>query len=149
MLETPRLWLVPVSESLLTALLEDRPLLVNNNLVTVPSDWADLWADHPGALAYTLQGLRDDSTLQASGWWSYLFVYQAEHKLVGMGGFKGKPQAASVELGYGLIPSYRSQGFASEAARELVRFALASPGIDQVVAHTLAADNHSNQLLKK
>lgn len=149
MIETPRLRLVSVSETQLADLMAERSPVVDDVPVTVPPEWADLWVDHPDALAYTLTGLRNDPALQALGWWSYLFVQRDNRTLIGMGGFRGKPDAAGmVEIGYAIVAPYRSRGLATEAARAMTDFALGSPAVRRVQAHTLAVDNESNRLLK-
>jgi RimJ/RimL family protein N-acetyltransferase len=149
MIDTPRLWLVPMSESSLTELVANRPLKLGDISITVPPEWADLWIDHPGALEYTLKGLQDDPTLYDLGWWSYFVVYRAKQKLIGLVAFKGKPDATgTVEIGYSIIDPYRQQGLATEAARGLTQLALDHPDVQQVIAHTLAFENPSNRLLK-
>lgn len=147
-IETPRLRLVSASEAQIAALLFNHQLRIDSLPVSIPAEWADLWVDHPGALEYTLRGLQADPTLQTLGWWSYLFI-DHDLTLVGMGGFRGHPdEAGMVELGYAIAAPYRSQGLATEAARAMTEFALRSPDVRRVQAHTLAVDNASNRLLK-
>lgn len=149
MIETPRLWLVPASESSISDLIAERPLLLGNVPIDVPHEWADLWIEHPGALEYTLKGLQNDPSLHDLGWWGYLVIHCADRTLVGMGGFKGKPDATgTVEIGYSIIEPYRQQGLATEVAHSMSQFALGHPDVKCVMAHTLAVDNYSNKLLK-
>ncbi|MBO0950395.1 GNAT family N-acetyltransferase [Fibrella forsythiae] len=149
MIETPRLWLVSASASMISDLIAKRPLQVGNVPIHVPTEWADLWIDHPGALEYTLNGLQHDTSLHEQGWWAYLTIHAADQTLVGMGGFKGKPDATgTVEIGYSISSPYRQQGLATEVARGLSQFALDHADVKRVMAHTLAVDNYSNRLLK-
>ena len=53
-----------------------------------------------------------------------LFVSGGEGLVVGSGGFKGAPEGGAVEVGYGVAPSARGQGVATQAVRLLVRRAL-------------------------
>ena len=149
MIDTSHLWLVPVTESSLIALMADQPVQLADMPITVPPEWADLWVDHPGALAYTLKSLQDNHDLHTLGWGGYFCVHRADKALIGMGGFKGRPgTTGTVEIGYSIITPYRQQGLATETARGLIQFAFSQPGVQQVMAHTLAVENHSNRLLK-
>ena len=56
-------------------------------------------------------------------------------RVVGDIGFLGPPdESGSVEIGYCVIPDRRRRGYASEAARALVDWALDQPGVEVVVA---------------
>ena len=56
-------------------------------------------------------------------------------RVVGDIGFLGPPdEGGSVEIGYCVIPDRRRRGYASEAARALVGWALEQPGVEVVVA---------------
>ena len=55
--------------------------------------------------------------------------------VVGDIGFIGPPdERGSVEIGYSVIPDRRGRGYASEAGRALVDFALDQLGVEVVVA---------------
>ena len=55
--------------------------------------------------------------------------------VVGDIGFLGAPRAdGSIEIGYSVIPDRRGRGYATEAARALVDWALRQPGVTTVVA---------------
>ena len=64
-------------------------------------------------------------------------------RAVGGIGFKGQPEAGSVEIGYGLAPSARGHGFAAEAVAALLAVA-ADHGVSRVIAET-APDNIASQ----
>lgn len=53
------------------------------------------------------------------------------------------------ELGYWVGDPYRGRGYASAAAREAVRFALAEVGLDRVFALPLATNEPSRRVLSK
>jgi ribosomal-protein-alanine N-acetyltransferase len=40
--------------------------------------------------------------------------------LIGRLGFKGKPEHGAVEIGYGIVPAHRQQGYATEAGQVLI-----------------------------
>ncbi|GGT61642.1 GNAT family N-acetyltransferase [Actinomadura citrea] len=54
--------------------------------------------------------------------------------VVGAVGLFWPPADGAVEFGYGIVPSRRRRGYATEAARAIVAFALTAPGVDKVVA---------------
>ncbi|MEU3405307.1 GNAT family N-acetyltransferase [Streptomyces sp. NPDC006670] len=57
---------------------------------------------------------------------NYEIRLRADGRAIGGVGFHGPPDAAgSVTIGYGLVSSARGRGYASEALRELLRFARA------------------------
>ena len=70
--------------------------------------------------------------------------------VVGQCGFKGPPDGERVvEIAYGTNPEFEGRGYATEAARELVRIALSRPTVGVVRAHTIAPDNASTRVLTK
>ncbi len=73
----------------------------------------------------------------------YVVIRTEDAKAIGGIGFKGKPEAGSVEIGYGLVPSARGAGYAAEAVRVLLDFA-PQQGLLRVVADT-DRDNVASQ----
>lgn len=56
---------------------------------------------------------------------------------VGLGGFKGEPDwEGEAEIGYGIDPAYRRQGYTTEAVRALIGWAFQSLGCRAVIAET-------------
>lgn len=65
--------------------------------------------------------------------------------VIGDIGFHGGPdQDGVVEIGYGLAPSRRGQGFMTEALRALVTWAMRDPQVEVVMA-TTDDDNRASQ----
>lgn len=73
----------------------------------------------------------------------YRITRTADGRAVGGIGFKGQPDNGSVEIGYGLVPSARGNGYAPEAAQALVALAR-QQGLSRIVADT-EADNIASQ----
>jgi RimJ/RimL family protein N-acetyltransferase len=65
----------------------------------------------------------------------YQIIRAADGLAVGGAGFKGPPDDGNIEVGYGLAPSARGHGFASEAVTALLILA-AENGVDTVLADT-------------
>src|SRR5262249_28312880 len=70
----------------------------------------------------------------------WLIIERGAAIVVGDAGFKGAPTDRMVEIGYSIIPSRRRRGYATEAARALISWALERDAVDTVVA-ACAIDN--------
>lgn len=110
---------------------------------------ADGYLEFPGALEYAL------AKIAAAGatapWWApFLVVHLAAGSVIGLGGFKGPADADGViEVGYGIAPAFRGQGFATEATQALVDEARRRISLARVIAHTLPEHNASTRVLAK
>ncbi|MFI9076280.1 GNAT family N-acetyltransferase [Streptomyces sioyaensis] len=69
--------------------------------------------------------------------------------VVGAIGLFWPPADGSVEFGYGIVPSRRGRGYASEAARALVAFAFTAPGVRTVGAKIERSNPASGRVLEK
>jgi ribosomal-protein-alanine N-acetyltransferase len=69
----------------------------------------------------------------------------------GLIGFKGIPdQAGIVEIGYGIDPSFRNQGYMTEAVLALFKWAFGDPRCQQIIAPNTDRSNlASNRVLEK
>ncbi|MFF7247046.1 GNAT family N-acetyltransferase [Embleya sp. NPDC008237] len=75
---------------------------------------------------------------------NYEIRRRADGRAIGGLGFHGAPDASgTVTIGYGLIPAARGHGYATEALRELLRFAWEA-GVSRVKGDT-AHDNIASQ----
>lgn len=83
-------------------------------------------------------------------WHGYLGVESEWKRLVGVGGFKGNPNAAGeVEIAYGTVPGFEGRGYATGMATALMAIAFESPDVKRVIAHTLPENNASGRVLQK
>ncbi|WP_199615261.1 GNAT family N-acetyltransferase [Paenibacillus alkalitolerans] len=83
------------------------------------------------------------------GWGIWLVQLCDSGKVIGDAGFKGKPdRSKSVELGYGFVPEAWGQGYATETANALVRWAF-EQGVSQVTAETERSNAASINVLRK
>ncbi|GAA1336967.1 GNAT family N-acetyltransferase [Arthrobacter roseus] len=67
---------------------------------------------------------------------AYLAVERATGQVVGTAGFQGPVMDGELEIGYGIVPSVRKRGYATECLGLLVRFATAEPDVEFLTAHT-------------
>lgn len=66
------------------------------------------------------------------------------HTAIGVCGLVKRPALHDVDLGYALLPEYWGQGYAFEAAREVLWLAKHELGLPRVVA-IVSPDNHASQ----
>lgn len=78
------------------------------------------------------------------------FIHLEDNKKVGGALFKGAPnEKGEVEIGYGIVDEYQCQGYATEAIRETVTWALQQEGVLSVIAETEKDNIASQKVLQK
>ena len=143
--------LVPGSERDLHAALKGRAALAKALGVDVPNEWPPQFYDED-AVRYTLDALRQ---IPNHGGWTFYYLLlhaTAERRAtaIGTAGFKAAPdEQGEVELGYGVLPSYQRQGYATEAVHGMTAFAFANPRVHTVVGQTLPSLIPSIGVLEK
>lgn len=136
--------LVPAELALLEAALDSDDALTEALGVEVVAGWNSF----PGALKATRDAVAADPDSVA--WGARLFVAEEPPRLVGWGGFKGRPtRRGEVELGYEIAPTEQGRGLATQAVRELIAEAHAAGEVRSVIAHTLPERNASTRVLEK
>ena len=103
--------------------------------VPVPSSWPPPLNDE-GSQRWYLEMLQRHPSAVGWGLW-YLIRREPTRELVGVAGFKGRPADGSCEIGYSLVPSFHGSGYATEASRELIRWALSHGDVERVTSETL------------
>jgi ribosomal-protein-alanine N-acetyltransferase len=136
-LETPRLLLPLITADDVTAVLDGprRP------------DWA---ADFPAEGDLELAGLISRAGIPTGGAADFghrLVVERDGGAVVGGVGFFGPPDDGRVEIGYGIVPSRRGRGYATEAVRGMLRHAFGQPGVTEVIAFVDPANPASVRVL--
>ncbi|MFX3623421.1 MAG: GNAT family N-acetyltransferase [Ectobacillus sp.] len=94
-----------------------------------------------------LQQLQHDASLL--GWGAWYVLEQNTNEIIGDIGFKGKPNEGEVEVGYGMIPSVRGKGYASEAVAALLQWAFGTGEVQIVLAECLKTNGPSIRVLEK
>ena len=134
-----RVMLVPFSAEAIEALLTgDGPRLATLTGCVFPQPLRP-----PPLTAEILPFVRDRLRADpgTEGWWTWLAVHRTTRRVVGSIGFGGPPNAdGTVMIGYATYPDSDGKGFATEATRALVTWALAQPGVQRVCA-SLPPDN--------
>ena len=130
-IQTRRLELPPCSVQVAQAIVRNRVDVETLLGLRVSDDWPAL--DLQEFLPVYVQQLEADPSLL--GWGVWLMVHRADQKMIGDLGFKGRPDTeGTVEIGYSVVPGYRSQGYAVEAVRALVDWAFAQQDVKRITA---------------
>lgn len=97
---------------------------------------------------YSLEGIRAQPHIRL---WGDSLVLPLEGPAVVLGSvvFKGLPPDGIAEVGYAVVEDSRSQGFATEATRACVEWALDQPGIQAVQATTFPWHHASLGVIRK
>ncbi|QLE75764.1 GNAT family N-acetyltransferase [Streptomyces rectiverticillatus] len=135
-LATGRLVLRPWTMTEATAVLGD----------TRAAHWAD---DFPAEGDRVIAGLFDENPAWLGEHGHRLIVERDSGLVVGSIGLFWPPSAGTLEIGYGIVPSRRGQGYAPEATRALAALALAAPGVHTVVATVELSNPASVRVLEK
>ena len=147
-LESQRLVLVAANADLVRGDLQGFETLGNMLEARVPENWPPDLYDRE-AMEYALRML-EDITVPGWSFWYMLQRTESTPQLVGICGFKGRPDAAgSAEIGYSVVSQFRNQGYASEAVDRLVRWAFSHQTVREVSAETLPYLQSSIRVLKK
>lgn len=140
-------------------------LVITERLTLSALDWAVVssvvacerlagWApDYPADGDVVIAGMLDRAGRSAMGSptrWSHRQVAErATGTVIGGVGFFGPPRAGQVEIGYGIVPSRRGCGYATEAVRALLALAFQDRSVDEVVATTDFDNLASRRVLEK
>jgi ribosomal-protein-alanine N-acetyltransferase len=145
-IETGRLRLLPCSVRAAQTATANRSELEAELGVRVPDDWPG--EDLRDFLPAYAKLVGEDAA--RAGWGIWLMLQPGEQSLVGDIGLKGPPDGAgTVEIGYSVLPAFRGHGYATEAARALVAWAAAQPGVRRVTAECLEDNLASIRVLEK
>lgn len=145
MIETIHLKLIPCDTEILKAAIEGNEILAQKIKAKVQNNWTEFGE---GALQYSLNQLTKSE--KEKNWWTYLPVFKQDNKLIGSGGYKGKPtKEGTVEIGYEIIPAYRNRGLATEMTKGLIAHAFRDEKVKAIIAHTLGQENPSTKVLQK
>jgi len=150
-LVTPRLELVPFKLELIKAAIKGNDELASLLGVQVLPNWQDKEA------LENLPFFADimyQYPLQCEWGIGRLIIHQAENTLIGHVMVKVIPDntgspSGSLEIGYHVAASYRRQGYASEATKAVINWALSQPTVQTVTAGCDRDNIASKRVLEK
>ncbi|MFD2907331.1 GNAT family N-acetyltransferase [Flavobacterium ardleyense] len=145
-LETERLLLIPYSiEICENILLGNFDLLYNKGYIKGKS-----WPDED--VLDTIPRIRKNLSKNnyATGFESWLIIKKNTNEIIGDLGFKGyQSETQSLDIGYGIIAEERGNGYAEEASKHIIQWALTFDFINEITANCLIDNFQSIKLLKK
>lgn len=147
-IESRRMTLVAATTELVTSDLAGRETLAEALGADVPENWPPELYEST-AMRWSLHQLEDPT----EHGWSLWYLLSKKHnspQVLGICGFKGKPDAAgSVEIGYSVLKQFRVQGYATEAVARLIVWAFSHQNVSEVVAETLPHLKQSIRVMEK
>ncbi len=147
-LESSRMVLVAANAELVRADLSGVDSLGEMLSARAPENWPPELYDRE-AMEYALRML-EESTAPGWSFWYLLMQIGEQASIVGICGFKGRPDAAgSAEISYSIVSQFRNQGLASEAVDRLVRWAFSHQTVLEISAETLPHLQSSIRVMKK
>lgn len=144
-IETENLRLISCDLEILEAAIQGNEMLSKKIQSIVPENWTEFGLE---AFQYSLERLKESE--EERNWWGYFPIHKLDNRLIGSGGYKGKPtHDGVVELGYEIIPDYRNRGLATEMTNGLIENAFKDYRVKSIIAHTLGQKNPSVSVLMK
>ena len=144
-IETKHLKLIACDREILKSAIQGNEILARKINVTVEDGWTEFGV---AALQYSFDKLA--ASAEEKNWWTYFPIHKQDHKLIGSGGYKGKPTSnGKVELGYEIAPNYRNRGLATEMTIGLIENAFRDKRVKSIMAHTRGLENPSTRVLQK
>lgn len=148
MIQTTRLLLIPATAAHVRAEIHDRPAFAASLNAIVPDNWPpENVADALPLFLSWLEAAPDD--VGWFGWYAVTHAADPPPTLIGSGGFVGPADQGQVMLGYSVLPQFQRQGFATELADALIRWAFTSPSVHRIVAETEWANPASVRVIEK
>jgi ribosomal-protein-alanine N-acetyltransferase len=148
-IETARLTLIPLTlQQLGWCLPAPEPLEASLGFSVSREMLAD---PVPRAIAMKLSRMAE-TPIDEHPWLTYwLIVVRRKPFGAGMVGFKGRPDGeGKTEVGYGIDPAYRRQGYMTEAVRAMIDWAFGHNGCRIITAEGVLRDNiASRRVLEK
>ncbi|WKX71118.1 GNAT family N-acetyltransferase [Streptomyces sp. XD-27] len=135
-LTTDRLVLRPWSAAELAAVVGDAR----------PAHWAE---DFPAEGDRVIAGFLTEHPGGLAEYGHRQIIERASGLVVGSIGLFWPPSDGAIEVGYGVVASRRGRGYASEATRAIVEFALTAPDVHTVQADVELSNPASVRVLEK
>ncbi|MBU3191843.1 GNAT family N-acetyltransferase [Clostridium bowmanii] len=145
-LNTERLILIPMSLDITNSLIEESTTVIEKLGLKADSNWPT--EDTKDILPMVKRAL--EKSIIPTGFGCWMIVKKATMKIIGDIGFKGQPdEKKELEIGYGLVEKESGKGFATEALREILDWALSQKNVNIIKADCLINNLPSIHVLEK
>mgnify|MGYP003325737926 FL=1 len=99
--------------------------------------------DDPGPLHYRIPRIRTEP--HGAPFFLRMAVLRAERAIIGSAGFHLLPdESGMIEIGYGIEPAFRNQGYGKEVLLGMWRWVVAQPGV-RTLRYTVSPTNAASQ----
>ncbi|MBE9208863.1 GNAT family N-acetyltransferase [Nostoc sp. LEGE 06077] len=152
-LVTQRLNLIPFNRELVNVAIKGNAELASFLNVKVLPNW--YWHDDEFINNFPMiADILSKYPFQNEWGWGSVIIHQAENALIGHVMVKVIPDSTgspsgSLEIGYYVASSYRQQGYASEATKAVIDWALSQPSVQSVTAGCDRDNIASQRVLEK
>ena len=140
-IETERLLLKPFSLDLIRAALTNDNELYEKTGIISNCEWPE--KDLQEVLEYFQSEIIKHGITGFGSW----IITNKKNEIVGSAGFIGEPKNGVVEIGFGIIPSKRKNGFCREAVLSLINWAMDRNEVNRVIAHCERINKESINVL--
>lgn len=145
-LNTERLILIPYSIKICRDILNNDFSDLNKMGLKKAKGWPD--DDVMETLPKIINNLSKVKT--PTGFESWMIIKNDSLEIIGDIGFKGFSNAEqNIDLGYGIIKEERRNGYAEEAARAIIKWALSNKEVKEITAKCIIENIGSINLLRK
>lgn len=146
-IETERMSLIPATVKLYLLELHDRPAFASNLNAYVPAEWPPDQIT-PDVIEEFIGRMRAKDRKMWSFYWLLHRKASELPVLVGSGGFLAH-ENGTLEIGYSILSGYQNKGYATEAVRSMLQWALSSLKEDCIIANTYPHLKASIRVLEK
>lgn len=146
-IETERMSLVPATVKLYLLELHDLPAFASNLHAYVPEEWPPDQVT-PDVIEEFIGRMKAKDRKIWSFYWLLHQKVSELPVLVGSGGFLAH-ENGTLEIGYSILSNYQNKGYATEAVRSMVQWALSSLKNDCIIANTYPYLKASIRVLEK
>ena len=129
--ETDRLILLPMTGELMEDILAGRTTELERQGITIGDGWLDMEVVQYIDIIHSFL----PSGYLPDGFYTWVIIDKSTKSIVGDVGFKGPPnEIGVVDIGYGIIPSFRGKHYATEAVCALIDWAAATGAVRRISA---------------
>lgn len=146
-INTERMSLVPATVRLYLLELHDRPAFASNLNAKIPDEWPPDQITPEVIEEFIGRMQARDRKI-----WSFYWLLRQKVSefpiLIGSGGFLAH-ENGTLEIGYSILSDYQNKGYATEAVRSMLQWALSSLKKDCIIANTYPHLKASIRVLEK
>ena len=149
-IRSPRLSLVPATQEILSADLNDHITLAALLNATIPGTWPPPLLDQDALMFFIKMGEEGSDPHFSSWYWILNGPNQESDILIGSGGVVShSEEEGTVVIGYSVLDEFQNQGYATEAIAHMIPAIFSFPGVIRILATTYPELSASVRVLEK